>query len=157
MGHSLTGAGAVVVLLLPTALALADDPPRGDPLAQHEKVMREVLESWNDIARALSLIRDAPTAEKQQSVVRKYLITASEVGKQMNTLRPPTKQEDRELCKRVLVRAREVRARLKSESGRVSAIPDLGPEMKPHMDKVILVGRTLDRIIARGESEPPPS
>ena len=69
----------------------------------------------------------------------------------MSHLKRPTPEQDRELCKRVLVRAREVRARLKQESDRVSAIPDLGPEMKPHMEKMILVGRTLDRIITRGQ------
>jgi hypothetical protein len=144
-------AGALTVILLPAAFIHAADSPRADPLKEHELALRNVLDSWNDIATALSLIRDAPGARKNEDNLQNSLIAASKTGTRMSQLQKPTTEQDRELCKRVLVRAREVRARFKAESERVSAIPDLGPEMKPHMDKMILVGRTLDRIIAKGQ------
>jgi hypothetical protein len=153
MRLSLIGAGALTVILLPAAFTCAADSPREDPLKEHELALRNVLDSWNDIATALSLIRDAPGARRNENMLQDSLLEASRTGSKMSQLKKPTKEQDRELCNRVLVRAREVRARLKSESDRVSAIPDLGPEMKPHMDKMILVGRTLDRIIARGQEQ----
>jgi hypothetical protein len=160
MRHSLIRAAVLNLLLVPLAVASAGagaaDAPRPDPLREHELAIRKVLESWNDIATALSLIRDARTAVRHQNTLRDSLIAASQTGKRMAELPRPSAEDDRALCQRVLPLARSVRARFKRESDRVLAIPDLGPETRELAPKLALVEGALDKLIAKAESGPPP-
>jgi hypothetical protein len=140
----------VLGLVLPST-ARSDDSPRADPLKEHEATLREVLDSWNDIATALSLIRDAPGAQKNGNVVRETLQSASRTGKKLGLLPRPTPAQDRELCRRVQARAKEVRARVQGQSERVARITELPSQMKEVLDSVALVVKTLDRLILKGE------
>jgi hypothetical protein len=157
MRHRLIREAALAVWLLPVAVAAAADPPPGDPLREHELAIRSVLDSWNDIATALNLIRDARTAATHQNTLRDSLITASKTGKRMAELPRPSAEDDRVLCRRVLPQARSVRARFKQESDRVLAIPNLGPETRELAPKLALVEGALNRLIAKAESGPPPA
>jgi hypothetical protein len=157
MRHRPIRAAALAVLLMPVAAAMAADPPRPDPLREHELAIRSVLDSWNDIATALSLIRDARTAQRHQNTLRDSLIAASKTGQRMAELPKPSAEDDRVLCRRVLPLARSVRARFKRESDRVLAIADLGRETKELAPKLALVEGALNKLIAKAESSPPPS
>src|SRR5262249_19002154 len=108
MRHALRVATALAVLGMP---AVAAAPPRPDPLREHELAIRSVLDSWNDIATALSLIRDAKTAVGHRNTLRDAMIAASKTGQRMADLSQPTAEDDRELCRRVLPLARSVRKR----------------------------------------------
>jgi hypothetical protein len=149
------GAAAVVLLAMAAAAGGADDPPRTDSLREHELAIRGVLDSWNDIATALSLIRDARTATLHQNTLRDALIAASKTGKRMAELPKPSGDDDRVLCQRVLPQARTVRARFKRETDRVLAISGLGRETRELAPKLALVEGALDKLIARAESSPP--
>jgi hypothetical protein len=152
MRHRPIRVGALAVMLIPVAVAMPADPPRPDPLREHELAIRTVLDSWNDIATALSLIRDAGTAVRHRNTLRDAMIAASNTGKRMAELSQPTTEDDRELCRRVLPLARSVRNRFKRESDRVFAIADLGPETKELAPKLGLIERALDKLIAKGEA-----